>query len=144
VPFVPIFCRHWWSSVGHHIVFEDPNIAEISNLGVALIIEWVEIRKVAVSGVSESFSALFTLTTNVATARKETHFSNTGDILGRGLGPGGLNFTGSRLLILSKNSDVFLAGVEGNRSSGARLIRLCLFWSSDSVSGESLYQLLIA
>lgn len=42
------------------------------------------------------------------------------DILGCGLEFGGLNFTGSRLLSLSKNSDVFLAGVDGIKTSDLR------------------------
>ena len=42
-----------------------------------------------------------------------THVSDIGDCPGVCLDSGGLNLIGSRLLILSKNSDVCLAGVSG-------------------------------
>lgn len=42
-----------------------------------------------------------------------THVSGIEFFVGVGLESGGLNLTGSRLLMLSKNADVCLAGVAG-------------------------------
>ena len=45
---------------------------------------------------------------------------------------------------LSKNSDVFLAGVEGSRNAGVRSVRLCLFEFPDGAPKEFLCQLSMA
>ncbi len=49
--------------------------------------------------------------------------------------------TGSRLLMRSKNSEVCLAGVEGIRNSGVRLITPCLLVSSGKDSKEFMEQI---
>ena len=56
---------------------------------------------------------------------------------------GGLNLIGSRLLMLSKNSDVCLAGVAGINKQGVRLSKSCLQYSSDGESLESVNRVLI-
>lgn len=70
--------------------------------------------------------------------RGESYFSKIGDIFGSGFGSGGLYFTGSRLLMLSRNSDVFLAGVDDIRKTRVSLTRLCLLGSSGNESVESV------
>ncbi len=44
-----------------------------------------------------------------------THVSDIVDVVAAWFESGGLNLIGSRLLILSKNSDVCLAGVAGSK-----------------------------
>ena len=58
------------------------------------------------------------------------------EFLGDCLVSGGLNLTGSRLLSLSKNSDVCLAGVSGIKRSGVRLKRYFLLYCSETESLE--------
>ena len=66
-----------------------------------------------------------------------TYASDIFAVLGAISDSGGLNFTGSRLLTLSKNSDTFLAGVEGITNSGGS-VRCCCCLSKSSPDAVEL------